>query len=396
MLVPLYLLMVADLKLDGVRAASLIVTIYGAVYCLGSYAAGVLSDRFDRKILLSIGLLGNAASIAAMGFTRDYFVIVALSVAAGLFGTLFHPTANALAPSHYPKTPGLAIGLLSAGSGLGFFFGPLIAGWRAHAATWHFDDISQWQKPCVELGIAGFALGLIFLMVGNDPEKKAGPEKIPHVDPSLRNRVLKLASLLMFRDFCGVGVISLGAIYLQRVFHITVEQAGWMVGLMMLPSVLFNPLFVYLSPGTRRLPALTVILIVGGLIIVTTPLWGATMALPILCAFQTLQMGSYAVSDAAMLERVPPQIRGRVVGLFMIIAGTFGALAPWVLGAWTDFLGTKADQQSAYFGPFGLLAIFMLLAAMSSRQIRTLGPPIDAAPIQPLTEITPATMGVLP
>jgi MFS family permease len=266
MLVPLYLLMVADLKLDGVRAASLIATIYGAVYCLGSYAAGVLSDRFDRKILLSIGLLGNAATIVAIGFSRDYWIIVALSVAAGLFGTLFHPTANALAPSHYPKTPGLAIGLLSAGSGLGFFFGPLIAGWRAHAATWHFDDISQWQKPCVELGIAGFALGLIFLIVGNDPEKKAHPEKIPHVDPSLRNRVLKLASLLMFRDFCGVGVISLGAIYLQ----------------------------------------------------------------------------------------------------------------------------------SAYFGPFGLLALFMLLAAMSSRQIRTLGPPVDAAPIQPLTEITPATMGALP
>src|SRR5689334_10651814 len=66
-LVPLYLLIVADLKLSGVRAASLIVTIYGLVYCLGSYGAGVLADRFNRKTLLGVGLIGNAIAITAMG-----------------------------------------------------------------------------------------------------------------------------------------------------------------------------------------------------------------------------------------------------------------------------------------------------------------------------------------
>src|SRR5437764_1290537 len=128
MLVPLYLLMVADLNLGGVKAASLVVTVYGLVYNLGSYGAGVLADRYDRRVLLGVGLVGNAAAILAMGLTRRYEVVLGLGVAAGLAGTLFHPAANALIPAHYPKHAGLAIGLVGAGSGTGLLPGPQ-SGW---------------------------------------------------------------------------------------------------------------------------------------------------------------------------------------------------------------------------------------------------------------------------
>src|SRR6201999_1201447 len=102
-----------------------------------------------------IGLIGNALAIGAMGLTRQYEMLVALAVVAGVFGTLFHPSANALVPAHYPKSPGMAIGLLGIGSGIGFFFGPQYAGWRAEAAHWHFAAVAAWQRPCVELGIIG-------------------------------------------------------------------------------------------------------------------------------------------------------------------------------------------------------------------------------------------------
>ena len=128
MLVPLYFRIASDLKLSGVGAATLIVTLYGGAYNLASYAAGLAADRFSRKTLLAVGLLGNAAAILAIGLSRQYSLILALGVAAGLFGTIFHPSANALATSHYPKSPGMAIGILGIGSGLGFFFGPQIAG----------------------------------------------------------------------------------------------------------------------------------------------------------------------------------------------------------------------------------------------------------------------------
>src|SRR4051812_41134961 len=95
MLVPLYLLMVTDLHLGGVKAAAMVVTVYGLVYNLGSYGAGVLADRYDRRVLLGVGLLGNAAAILAMGLSRRYEVVLGMGVVAGLAGTLFHPAANA-------------------------------------------------------------------------------------------------------------------------------------------------------------------------------------------------------------------------------------------------------------------------------------------------------------
>jgi MFS family permease len=395
MLVPLYLQMVDDLKLEGVRAASAVVTVYGVVYNLGSYPAGVLADRFNRKTLLGVGLLGNAAAIAGMGISREYSVILALGVMAGLFGTLFHPAAAALAPSHYPKSPGMAIGLLGAGSGLGFFFGPQIAGWRTHSASWHFDHIAQWQKPCVEMGIAGLVVGVIFLFVGAESDHTKPRKRGPKLDRTLRNRVLQSALVLMFRDFCGIAALSLAAIYLQRVFHVSVQRAGWMVGLMMLPSVAANPLCVYITQGKRRLWGLSTILLCGSAVAASIPIWPAAWVLPMLCIFQSLQLGSFAVGDAAMLERVPADVRGRVVGMFMIIAGTAGALGPWAMGAWTDWLGPRADVQSAYFAPFATLGGCLIIASFGSKAVARYGPVLHESPVKPLEEISPSTMGAV-
>src|SRR5258708_10679304 len=126
------------------------------------------ADRHDRRLLLGIGLLGNALAVTLMGFTHAYAVLLLLSVIAGAFGTLFHPTANALIPAHYPKSPGMAIGLLGVGSGLGFYVGPKYAGWRAEAATWQLWHVAQWQKPVIELGLAGVAIALLFLLFATE------------------------------------------------------------------------------------------------------------------------------------------------------------------------------------------------------------------------------------
>jgi len=118
MLVPLYLLMVADLHLSGVKRASLLVSLYALVYNFGSYAAGILSDRFNRKLLLGAGLLLNAVAITLIGLTRRYDLLLLWAVIAGIGGTIFHPAAGALVPAHFPKSPGMAIGLLGIGEAL--------------------------------------------------------------------------------------------------------------------------------------------------------------------------------------------------------------------------------------------------------------------------------------
>ena len=396
MLVPLYLLMVADLHLPGVKRAGLVVTVYMLVYAFGSYAAGVLADRWSRRNLLGYGLILNSAAIAMMGLTRSYPIILGLAVVAGLAGTLFHPAANSLVPAHFPKSPGMAIGLLGMGSGVGFFVGPQYAGWRAQTAHWHLWHVSNWQRPCVEMGVAGVIFALIFLLFAREARPKKTAEQIaaeehPHVPPAMRRKVLLIAVVLGCRDFAGIASFSLSSIYLQKALGYDAAKTGLVLGTMMLLTIGANPLSVYLSPGKRRLPAMILMLVAGGVIIATTPLWLSKYVLVVLIAYQVAHLCSYAISDAAILERVGANIRGRVVGLFLTIASTMAAISPWAMGYWTDGFGADASRQMRYMPPFITLGVLMIVAAFSAPIIAALGKPVDKA-INPLTEIDPATM----
>ena len=392
LLVPLYLLMQSDLRLRGVSYASAVVTVYGIVYCALSFVAGEMADRYNRKMLLGIGLLGNALAVTAMGLTRQYELIMMFAVLGGMFGTLFHPAANALVPAHYPRSPGMAIGLLGIGSGIGFFAGPQFAGWRAQAAQWKFGAVANWQKPLLEAGVAGVIIGVIFLLVAREVgwHNSSRGNRQP-LDPRLRLRVRNLAFVLGCRDFAGIATLSLASIYLQKAHGLDAKRTGFIVGAMMLTSIVINPFMVYFSPGRRRLPMLAVVLVLGGLVVAMTPLVPLRYVLAVLMVFMVFQLGSYALSDAAMLERVAPQVRGRVVGLFLTIAGTASSTAPFVMGYWTDRLGDRAAQPHAYIPLFATLGVLMIIAAACPKLIARLGA-VEGPPIEPITQTSPATM----
>ncbi|HWE01434.1 MAG TPA: MFS transporter [Tepidisphaeraceae bacterium] len=397
MLVPLYLLIWHDLKLPGVKSATLIVTVYGMVYAILSYPAGVMADRISRKTMLGAGLLLNAIVIVLMGLTRHYEMLLVLAVFAGIAGTVFHPAANALVPEHFPKSPGMAIGLLGIGSGLGFFAGPQYAGWRAESARWHWHAIADWQRPCIELGLAGVVVGVLFLLLASEarPAAAAAARRNavhPPLGRALRSRLIAIAVVLGFRDFAGVASLTLASIYLQRALKFDAKGAGLIIGVMMLMGVLANPIAVWLSPGARRLPGLAIVLVLAGLAVAATPFFTTRVSvLVVLCAFQALQLGSYAMSDAAMLERVPANVRGRVVGLFLTIAGTFAGTSPWLMGYWTDAMGAGAQRSISYFAPFATLGGMMIFAALSTPIIAKLGM-ADENAINPLSEIVPSMM----
>ncbi len=394
MLVPLYLLIRSDLHLNGVKSVAFIVTVYGVTYCALSFQAGVLADRHDRRMLLGIGLLGNALAIMAMGFTHQYGLLLLFGVIAGVFGTLFHPTANALVPAHYPKSPGMAIGLLGAGSGMGFFLGPKYAGWRAETAHWQMGHLMQWQKPLVELGIAGVVCAVLFLLFATEVRstESNASQVHPPLGPTLRRRVLLIGLTLGCRDFAGVSSISLIGIYLQKAHGMSVQQTGSILGSMMLISIFVNPLAVWVSPRGRRLPSMVALLALGGVVLAMVPFVAVSNVLIVLAIFQTCHLGSYALSDAAMLERVPGNLRGRVVGLFLGLAGTAAACGPWVMGYWTDLLGPRGNDPRAYVPVFAISGAIMCVATVSAPIIARLGE-VQGVEIDPLSEMMPATVG---
>ncbi len=396
LLVPLYILIRKDMQLSGVQMASLLVTIYGVTYCLLSFPSGILADGMNRKRLLGWGLIGNALAVVLMGLTRRYEWLVVLAVFAGFAGTLFHPAMATLAPAHYPKSPAMAIGLVGMGSGIGFFAGPQFAGWRAQSAAWQWGTIADWQKPCIEMGLAGIVVGILFLLLAtevNRPVDEATARRATRtpLPKGMKRKLLALSMVLGCRDFAGVASLTLASLYLQKAHNKTPKETGFIIGAMMLFSVVLNPLAVWLTAGRRRLPWLSIILVLGGLTVSTAAWWPVAWVLLGLTIFQCFQLSSYAVSDAAMLERVSSEIRGRVIGVFLSLAGTLAALSPWVMGYWVDEMGTASRDPASYRAPFIVLGALMVVSAASTPIIARLGY-VGGPKIDPLTEVGPRTL----
>jgi hypothetical protein len=89
---------------------------------------------------------------------------------------------------------------------------------------------------------------------------------------------------------------------------------------------------------------------------------------------------------------VDPAVRGRVIGMFLSVAGTFASTAPWVIAFWTDHMGESASHPRAYLGPFGLVSAMMLAATASAPMIAKLGTASLVSPIRPMSEATPGTL----
>jgi len=394
---PLYIVMRDDLGLSAVSKVTLLVTLYGVVYWSLAYPAGVLADRFDRRLLLGIGLIGNAACILAMGLLHSYSALVALSVFAGAFGTLFHPCANALIPAHYPKAPGMAIGLLGIGSGIGFFAGPFYAGWSAQHSTFGGDFLASWQRPCVELGLAGLVCGVAYLFIAREPDPASRHRLFssvphhdstprPHIPPYLRRRTIAHAWAIALREFTGVGSMTLTALYLLKAQNLSTQTTGSYLGLAMLGAAFVNPVTVYLTAGRRRLPAHVVILVLASLVTASIPLIPPGGVLYILIALMTLLLASSAVGDAGLTERIDPHFRGRVNGIFLTIVGTIAAVSPFAAGFAVDLLGDRAASPHAYLPLYATLAVLVLASTISAHTLNAFGKPPPPPPETPAHE----------
>jgi hypothetical protein len=141
---------------------------------------------------------------------------------------------------------------------------------------------------------------------------------------------------------------------------------------MMLIGIIVNPLAVIVTPGRIRLPALSMVLVLGAIAIAAVPFVPRACIFVTLSIFQACQLGSYTISDAATLERVPDALRGRVSGLFLTLAGTMGAISPFAMGAAVDLLKDGASDSNAYVPIFLWLSTMMLIASFSAPLIARL------------------------
>lgn len=344
---PLYLPMKEDWGAASLAQVTLVVTVMMTAYYLPAYAAGVLADRFSPRRLLAGGLVVQGAAMVGMGLAADWREALLWAAVAGLGGSLYHPAATTLVARLYPAQTGRALGLVGVGAGVGFFLGPVYAGWRAAQAGW--------RRPLIESGLAGVLMAGLFWCLAEEPLTSGSRQMSGRRSPSAGSRwwlpLLGAAVLLSLRDFAGSALGSGSALFLPRAHGFSPAATGGALSLVFLGSIAGNPIFGRLAD--RRLGAgLTAVLLAAGLAAAVLPWLPTPVLLPMLLIYGFFFMGSYPMTEAAVVRASPAQGRGRAMGVFIMVGGVLGNLGHWWAGDAVERLGSAGSNPAAYGGFF--------------------------------------------
>jgi MFS transporter, DHA1 family, multidrug resistance protein len=105
----------------------LVMSTYGIAMMLGEFGLSQVSDRLGRKPVIMIGLLFFSAQFIGLAISRDYILIAATFVIAGLGNALFDPALNAYILDISPtEHHGRILGIKSTAGSLGSILGPAL------------------------------------------------------------------------------------------------------------------------------------------------------------------------------------------------------------------------------------------------------------------------------
>jgi FSR family fosmidomycin resistance protein-like MFS transporter len=367
-LLPLYLLMQRDFGFANVGQATALVTIMMVAYFLPSYFLGVLADRMSRKKLLGWGLFINAAGFVGLALAPTYAWALVAVIVAGVGGSCFHPAATAMIVRLFPNQAGRALGFIGMGASVGFFIGPIYAGWRAGALE-PVLGAAAWRRPILEFGLLGIAVAGLFAWLATDdkivtPVKtETQPKQTMFPTAALWACFIASAFAFCLRDFAGTSMGSLGSLFLQQAHGYSIGLTGVVLSCIFLSSAISNPLFGHFSDRGRKRWTAAVLLIAAGLI-AAFPHVPAGGAIPTLLLYGFFFMASYPMIEAMLMESVPDAVRGRVFGLFITIGGLIGNLSHWLAGDAVRRLGQRAATVEGYvplyYGLAGMVVLSLL------------------------------------
>ncbi len=141
---------------------------------------GKIGDRFGHKKIFLAGIVGFAATSAAVGLSGDIAssisLVIAFRVAQGAFGAMLQPTALALLRKNFPAEKlNAALGIWGAVVGASTAAGPIVGGLLVQHVNWEACFYIN-----IPVGLIALAAGLLVLRE-TDPSPAARSFDIPGI-----------------------------------------------------------------------------------------------------------------------------------------------------------------------------------------------------------------------
>lgn len=240
----------------GGSAMGSLMAIYGVMQFIFAPIWGSLSDRYGRKPILMVGVLGNAIAQILYGFSTQLWMLFAARALAGILSSATLPTAMAyIGDSTDQSERGGRMGIIGAAMGLGMVVGPGLGGWMAH--------LSLSAPFFLAAGLSLLALLIVFLLL---PESHAPGKVQPTTGKQSRLRLLfnalrsPIGALFWMSFLISFGLTNFEGIfglYAELQFDFTPAQVGSVLTFIGLISAIVQGALT--GPATRRWGEVTIV-----------------------------------------------------------------------------------------------------------------------------------------
>ena len=324
----------------------ILVASYAAAQLVGAPLLGRLSDRFGRRPILLVSLLGTLLSFLLLGFAKTLWVLFAARIFDGITGGNISVAQAYIADVTDEKSRAKGMGMIGAAFGLGFIFGPATGGF-----------LSQWGYAVPAFAAAGlvtFNLLMVYFWLPESPTPEKRAELAKTEKPKLTLGTLFAAlkrpfsgSLLITRFFFGLAFAifqTIFSLYALRRFNLAAQQTGYILTYVGVLSVIVQGGLVgKLSERFREDWLITASV---GVMALSLLGWAfvpsATMLLVVLAPIALAGGILNTVVSSALTKTVQPQEIGGILGLSAsiesltrVIAPTLGGILLERLGAWS-------------------------------------------------------------
>ncbi|RNB80485.1 MFS transporter [Brevibacillus nitrificans] len=311
---------------------------------------GALSDRIGRKPLVAFGLLGFSITFILFGLAESYSAMLFYRILGGIVSAAAMPTVTAMVADLFPpQERAKGMGIIGAGIGLSFVFGPVIGGLLSGYG---------FAVPFFASGIVAlltFFVILFALPESLPKEKRTGQATRPAGNPmiSLFGSLSLLYAILFIVSFAFSGLETTFALYINDLYGFTSKDLGYMFLVMgIIAAFVQGGLIGKLVKKLGEPAVLTLGMLLYGIGFFAIPLSGNFWVLALILSLFGAGQGMIRATATAMITHRTTQGQGVTTGAISSMDSLGRILGPLAGGAVYQFTSS---------GPFLLGGVLMVL-----------------------------------
>jgi FSR family fosmidomycin resistance protein-like MFS transporter len=370
----LFLFLHDEFQVSFTALGLLTALLYGASG-LTQTVAGFLVDRFGARRILLSGLTLLSLATLGFGLVQSYWMLLPLSIMAGLGNSVFHPADLSILTS---KVSGHRLGRGYATHAL---CGNL--GWAAAPILMiTLAQIWDWRVAVISAGLIGLAIVTAFLVWGADMGDEAAEATVPSVSPVPVSRLIDNIRLLFsttiiscflyfaFLSAALIGVQNFGIPAMVDLFGLSLGEASRCVTGFLLGTA--GGIFIggIVADRTDRHDRIAIAGMTTAalfMLFIAINDLSPTMVL-ILLVVAGMASGTTTPSrDMLVRAATPKGASGRVFGFVYSGLDLGSSLIPLALGWALD----QRHPEAVFYAAAGFLAVTVLTVVQVRRQVVT-------------------------